>query len=472
MKKIILAFAVIMMCMFSAVYAEGDVAIKLIVDSKVVPTETVSINDRTLVPLRSLMESTGAEVKWYGDTSEIDVIRNESAIRLKIDSNIMKTSDGEMEMDVSPILYNDETTYVPLRAICEAFSFTVEWDEDTKTILIHSPGGLYYVDLYEGATVAEYVESIGVSPEEFSQLTGLNYGEIKDDLYIKADNAVSFGKWLEYSGLSYEEGKELLGLGDNVDENTPWGEALGEISLKTYIEIFAGVGAYGYAAEDILDSFREYYGLGEEYTVDTKFKFVRVIIDQCTLDNQIAQAEEEKQKAADEAALAELCETKVGFTITLADGSVMKGELYPLVAPKTVANFINLCNSNFYEGLIFHRVIDDFMIQGGGYDATMIKKVSQPIVGEFYANGISNALKHERGVISMARTNDPNSASSEFFIMDEAAPHLDGSYAAFGRITEGFDVLDKIATCETQVSGYYSDVPVEPIVIKSIVIEE
>ena len=162
----------------------------------------------------------------------------------------------------------------------------------------------------------------------------------------------------------------------------------------------------------------------------------------------------------------------VNFTIEMEDGSIMKGELYPDIAPITVENFIKLCDEDFYAGLIFHRVIPGFMIQGGGYDADLNDKDADTIKGEFSANGVENNLSHTRGVISMARTNVPDSASSQFFIMHADYPALDGQYAAFGKITEGLEVIDKIANVETQsLSNGMDDVPVEPQVIKTITID-
>ena len=155
---------------------------------------------------------------------------------------------------------------------------------------------------------------------------------------------------------------------------------------------------------------------------------------------------------------------KIGFTIEMEDGGVMKGELYPDVAPITVANFVKLAESKFYDGLIFHRVIPGFMIQGGGFDKDLNPKEADSIKGEFSANGVENPLKHTRGVLSMARTMIPDSASSQFFIMHEDAPHLDGQYAAFGKITEGLDVVDKIAETATD----FSDAPLQPQVIEYI----
>lgn len=154
------------------------------------------------------------------------------------------------------------------------------------------------------------------------------------------------------------------------------------------------------------------------------------------------------------------------FRIEMMNGDVMEGELYPDIAPITVANFISLCESHFYQGLIFHRVIPGFMIQGGGMDTNKRQKPAKSIKGEFAANGVKNDLRHTRGVLSMARTMIPDSASSQFFIMHEDAPHLDGQYAAFGKVTSGLDVVDTIANAPRD----FMDCPFENIVIKDITI--
>lgn len=150
--------------------------------------------------------------------------------------------------------------------------------------------------------------------------------------------------------------------------------------------------------------------------------------------------------------------------ITMENGKTMALELYPDIAPKTVENFVDLIQKNFYDGLIFHRVIEGFMIQGGDPQGTGMGGPGYTIVGEFSANGFENNLKHERGVLSMARAMDPNSAGSQFFIMHQDAPHLDGQYAAFGKLTDGFDVLDEIATTPTD----WSDRPKQEQKIKTI----
>ncbi len=156
--------------------------------------------------------------------------------------------------------------------------------------------------------------------------------------------------------------------------------------------------------------------------------------------------------------------------ITVKDLGSMTAELYPEKAPKTVANFVKLCEEGFFEGLIFHRVIKGFMIQGGGFTEEMENKETEAIAGEFRANGFAqNNLKHTRGVLSMARTSAPNSASSQFFVMHQDAPHLDGQYAGFGKLTEGFEVLDAIADVSTGSYGWYmQDVPTTPVVIEKI----
>ena len=154
----------------------------------------------------------------------------------------------------------------------------------------------------------------------------------------------------------------------------------------------------------------------------------------------------------------------IKFEIEMQDGKIMKGELYPEVAPITVKNFVGLIQDHFYDGLIFHRVIPGFMIQGGGMDATMKGKEYPAIQGEFKSNGFNNELLHTRGVLSMARTMIKDSASSQFFIMHEDAPHLDGEYAAFGKITEGLEVVDEIANTPTN----FQDCPLTPVVIKTM----
>jgi peptidyl-prolyl cis-trans isomerase B (cyclophilin B) len=154
----------------------------------------------------------------------------------------------------------------------------------------------------------------------------------------------------------------------------------------------------------------------------------------------------------------------INIEIEMENGGIISAELYPEVAPVTVENFVKLIEDNFFDGLIFHRVIAGFMIQGGGYDADGNHHGADSIKGEFEKNGVKNDLKHTRGVLSMARTMIPDSASSQFFIMHDDAPHLDGQYAAFGMVTDGMDVVDEIAETATD----YSDKPIEDMVIKTI----
>ena len=158
---------------------------------------------------------------------------------------------------------------------------------------------------------------------------------------------------------------------------------------------------------------------------------------------------------------------KVLIEIEMENGDVMKGELYPEVAPITVENFLKLIDEDFFAGLIFHRVIPGFMIQGGGYTKDFKEKHCDSIKGEFKSNGVNNELKHTEGVLSMARTMIKDSASSQFFIMHKHSPHLDGAYAAFGKVTEGMDIVNTIADCATD----YSDRPTEEQKIKSVTVD-
>ena len=155
------------------------------------------------------------------------------------------------------------------------------------------------------------------------------------------------------------------------------------------------------------------------------------------------------------------------FKITMENGSVMEGELFPDIAPQSVYNFIDLCNHNYYDGLIFHRVIPGFMIQGGCPEGTGMGGPGYCIKGEFFFNGIKNDLKHKRGVLSMARSSSPNSGGSQFFVMHADARHLDGQYAAFGKVTSGLEVIDAIAGVKTN----HQDRPLEEQKIASITVD-
>ncbi len=154
-------------------------------------------------------------------------------------------------------------------------------------------------------------------------------------------------------------------------------------------------------------------------------------------------------------------------TFEMENGKVIKAELYPEIAPNTVKNFISLVKKGYYDGLTFHRVIYGFMIQGGCPDGTGCGGPGYSIMGEFAINGFENNLKHTAGVLSMARSMMPDSAGSQFFIMHKNAPHLDGQYAAFGKVTEGMDVVDEIAECDTD----YADKPLDPQVMAKVTVD-
>ena len=155
------------------------------------------------------------------------------------------------------------------------------------------------------------------------------------------------------------------------------------------------------------------------------------------------------------------------ITITMENGDVIKAELYPDIAPNTVNNFISLIQKNFYDGLIFHRVINGFMVQGGDPEGSGMGGPGYSIKGELSMNGFSNELKHTEGVLSMARSMAPDSAGSQLFIMHKTSPHLDGSYAAFGKVTEGMEIVNKIAECETD----NSDRPLQEQKIRTMTVD-
>ena len=155
------------------------------------------------------------------------------------------------------------------------------------------------------------------------------------------------------------------------------------------------------------------------------------------------------------------------ITITMENGDIMKAELYPEIAPNTVNNFIDLIQKGYYDGVCFHRVISGFMLQGGDPDGNGTGGPGYSIKGEFSSNGFTNTLSHTPGVLSMARTMFPDSAGSQFFIMHKDSPHLNGEYAAFGKIIEGMDIVNKIAEVETD----YNDMPLTPQVMKTVTVE-
>lgn len=155
------------------------------------------------------------------------------------------------------------------------------------------------------------------------------------------------------------------------------------------------------------------------------------------------------------------------ITIEMEDGGIIRAELYPDTAPNTVRNFLSLVQKGFYNGLIFHRVIEDFMIQGGCPEGSGMGGPGYSIKGEFKQNGFENDLKHTEGILSMARSMQPDSAGSQFFIMHKTSPHLDGGYAAFGKVIEGMEIVNKIAETKTD----WRDRPIEPQVISTVTVE-
>jgi len=291
MKKRCLISLILILCMsftsLTSQYVIGSVnaansaniPIKLISDNKIIDTESVVVNERTLIPVRKLLESVGATVEWENSTQRIDLTRNGKKISMHIGSNILITPDGDKEMDIAPILHNGNTTYAPIRAIAEEFGLLTDWDGGTKTILITSPDGCHYVDFYDGMTVKQSLEKSGMSAEEFEAITGLDYEKYKDKLYVQANNEVPTSVIAKANNMTFAELKEVTGFDDSITPDTPWGVATGSLSMRNYINAFLNPAQYGMNTQDVFEIIRNSYGLGNEYTLETKFRFVRTIID-------------------------------------------------------------------------------------------------------------------------------------------------------------------------------------------------
>ncbi len=296
MKKCFIAFILTFCISFTLFIGVGatsinsaDIPIKLISDNKIIDTESILANERILIPVRKLLESVGATVQWDNLTQRVDLTRNGKKISLHIGSNILVTPNGNKDMDTAPILYNGNTTYAPIRAIAEEFGLSVDWDNGTKTILITSPEGCRYVDLYDGMTVKQAIEMSGMSAEEFNAETGLDYQKYKDKLYVQSENEVATSLVAKSYGMTFAELKEFMGFDDSITESTHWGVAVGSISLRNYINAFLEPAQYGMNAEQVLELIRELCGLGNEYTLDTKYRYVRTIME--TTDYETPKAE-------------------------------------------------------------------------------------------------------------------------------------------------------------------------------------
>lgn len=459
--------------------------------------------DTTYVVAEDLLNF-GFSVEWNGAERTLNVSRDtgtNSITQCSIPHAVEKDMVGTNAM---PILETDIKAYVggeltesgnidgktviPFKAL-SAFGKVVYddgiraaklWVEDglqmntTMQSLLSATGDanpyneMGYIDI-TGATIAEIAEENGMELQEFLEGYGL-----PSDMPGSTNETVAYYMMplrtiAQMYGLDFDSLKAELGLGENVTEDTPWGVAIGELTLGQY------VGA------EFLDEFKAEYGFGDEVTLDTKWKDVRNTVDAASKANYAVPDDFDEDFDETEPDKSD----PVHIKITLSNNREIEADLYPHIAPASVENFVKLIDEGFFDGLIFHRVIDGFMIQGGGFDQSFYKgnfnaKEADTIKGEFRSNGFANNLKHTRGVISMARTSDPNSASSQFFIMHQDAPYLDGEYAAFGEVTKGMDVVDDIATSKTtSLSGKIlymgtsyeqeaADVPEKAIVIRKI----
>ena len=469
--------------------------------------QSYNYNDTTYVVAEDLRDF-GFLVEWNGDNRTLSVSRDSRSNSINQRSIPQAVSADIVGTDALPILETDIKTYIngeltdsgnidgktviPFKSLAQFGNILYDdsirsaklWIEDglqINTVMqsLLSKDGLYesganpynemgYIDV-TGTTIAELAEANGIDLSAF-----LSQYDLPADMPATTNETAAFYMMpvktvALINGMDFDGIREVLGFGDDITEDTPWGVAEGSATLEKYV----GAGN--------LENFKAMYGLGDEVTAETKWKEVRNTVDTIAKeknglsdDSDMAYGQTEPDKS-----------DAIHIKITLSNNQEIGADLYPHVAPETVANFVKLANEGFFDGLIFHRVIDGFMIQGGGYDQSFYKgnftaKEAETITGEFRSNGFANNLKHTRGVISMARTSDPDSASSQFFIMHRDAPYLDGEYAAFGEVTSGMNVVDDIAASKTialdgkasymgnNFSQEMTDVPEKAIVIRKI----
>lgn len=309
-------------------------------------------------------------------------------------------------LDTEAQIVNDRTM-IPLRAVSNALGCGVSWDAENRGITIYRPT--------DGATVPDSMIICWIDRDHAFRMDAYALGAaaVMDAPPVIIDDRT----FVPIRAIA-----ELTGASVGWDENTRTAQISANVSP---------------ADTDALDEFTG-------RLVDYERALNELYEPYCAYADGTAKKE--------------------NIAITLSGGGRIELELYPELAPVTVGNFVKLAEEGYYNGLIFHRVIKDFMIQGGGFAPDGSMPQTETIRGEFLANGFLNLIPHERGVISMARTNEPNSASGQFFIVHKTSPHLDGSYAAFGRVTSGMEYVDKIAEVQTDEN----DRPAEDQVIEKI----
>ena len=466
--------------------------------------QSYNYNDTTYIVAEEL-RTFGFSVEWNGDDRTLNISRDSGSNSIN-QCSIPRAIPADMVgQNALPVLETDIKTYIdgeltdsgnidgktviPFKALGQFGN--VEYDDGIRAAKLWVEDGLQkntvmqsllpsgdsetsdanpynemgYIDV-TGKTIAEIAAESGMRVSEFLSQYGLPADMPNTTSETAAFYMMPVSVVANLYGIGFDELKDELGFSDYITADTPWGVAEGGLTLGSYL------------GEDALDGFKAKYGFGDEITSATKWRDVRNTVDAAAKreysNNNIAFDDSEPDKS-----------DPVHIKIILSKNQEIEADLYPHVAPESVANFVKLIEENFFDGLIFHRVINGFMIQGGGYDQSLYKgnftaKEADAIKGEFRSNGFANNLKHTRGVISMARTVDPNSASSQFFIMHQDAPHLDGEYAAFGEVTKGMNVVDEIAESKTatfdgkvlymgeRYSQQMTDVPEKPIVIRKI----
>jgi len=443
MKKILsfLLIVILVVSTLAVVSASTEREIFVINDGEMVrfDVQPQIINDRTMVPMRAIYEAMGATVSWDETTQTASGTKDGVTVSMTIGNPEMSVNGETLLMDAPPVII-DGRTLAPARFVAEAFGSNVEWDTNARLVMIYNTDMPVYAAFPH---IPDFGKCYGIEP--VSQFVRSNFAYISYELFREDINQYTLGKYDDtLRALNYVEDtegfeNEMTELDGKIKRFIRNDKDMAEFFVWTELD----------SAEGVL--------------------CVEVIIPTCT-DEEVIEMEnyyrESMGLTADISYPFEITTTRemIPAVIEVENYGTIELELYPDIAPITVSNFQYLANRGFYDGLIFHRVIEGFMIQGGCPEGTGVGGPGYEIKGEFLANGVENSLEHKKGVISMARKRGYNSAGSQFFIMHADAPHLDGEYAAFGRVSKGMEIVDRIASVATDAS----DRPDADIVIKTI----
>lgn len=470
MKKLLVTLFVMLTC-FLAIEAtateipESVNPYKLIVDTTYLNEASVKVVDgRTCVPLRSLLQATGATVEWQSETRSVILNRNGREISLTIDSNVMKTPEGNVIMDVAPYLHEGTTTYMPIRAICEAYNFTVEWDTPTRTILVRTPGGRKILDSNPGMTLEQVIYAQGMTPNDYMTARAIDidrYNEIKDMLWIDVTEGITLSDEAKAAGVETSVIKELLDLEENLPDDTLWVDIVNELPMFYYIAYLSPVDGKGLSIEDAFDRYCKFHQLGHsykkvvdsedpymfysEYSLYTKYKFIRCHVEETQFLKGNFNYWEADQKAQNLDISISLTASTIPFTFEMKDGSKITGVLYPDVAPESVNYFITLANEGFYNGLVFHYLKANDNVQTGYClrdERIKTPQTRRPVRASSILE--ENQLPFEEGLLSFNDFKSPYSGDGVISIVIGTESTRD-NFLAFGKVDEkSVDVLEKM----------------------------